>query len=398
MHMRSVAEARNAARRVLPRVVYDYVDGGADDEVTMAENERAFRSIAFRPRMAVDAGSPALATSVLGTPVTLPVVLAPCGLVRLMHPDGAAGAARAATARGTISVLSAVAGAPLESVAGVPGHKWFQLYAAGGRIEADGLIGRASDAGYEALVVTVDTPALGNRERDVRNGVVPPLRLDAHTAIALGPQVLARPRWTLRMVRDSVSMLRRPRAAGPESPAPSPEHGGEQGAVAGASSGLGAAGAVAMLASPFTWSDIEWMRARWHKPLVVKGLLSGEDAARAVESGADAVVVSNHGGRQLDGAPATVRVLPEVVDAVGSRAEVLVDGGIRRGGDVIKALALGARAVLIGRPYLYGLAVAGQSGVEQILDVLQTEMARSMRLLGCASVDQLDRSWLQDQA
>jgi L-lactate dehydrogenase (cytochrome) len=386
MRLRSVAEARERARRTLPRVVFDYVDGGADDEVTMAENERAFRELAFRPRMAVETGEPRLATTILGTPIDLPVILAPCGLVRLMHPDAAAGAARAAYAHGSISVLSTVAGVPLESLAGTPGHRWFQLYAAGGRDEAAELIARADAAGYEALVVTVDTPALGNRERDVRNGVTPPLRLDAHTAIALGPQVLARPRWAWRMLRDGVSMLRRPpspAAAGPEAPSPAGER------------GLAAAGAVAMLASPFTWSDIEWMRERWTRPVVVKGLLSGDDARRAVESGADAVIVSNHGGRQLDGAPATARVLPEVVDAVGDRTEVLVDGGVRRGGDVVKALALGARAVLIGRPYLYGLAVDGQAGVEQVLEALRTEMTRSMRLLGCASVTELDRGWLQ---
>jgi isopentenyl diphosphate isomerase/L-lactate dehydrogenase-like FMN-dependent dehydrogenase len=243
------------------------------------------------------------------------------------------------------------------------------------------MMSRADAAGYEALVVTLDTPALGNRERDVRNGVAPPLRLDARTAIALGPQVLARPRWAWRMMRDGVSMLGRPRPAQDDS--------------TNRQSGLGAAGAVAMLASPFTWADVAWMREQWSRPLVVKGVLSAEDARLAVDAGADALVVSNHGGRQLDGAPATARVLPEVVDAVGERIEILVDGGVRRGGDVIKALALGAKAVLVGRPYLYGLAAAGQHGVEQILDVLRAEMLRDMRLLGCPSLAQLDRSWLR---
>lgn len=379
--IRSVAEARRRARRILPRVVYDYIDGGADDEVTMGENEAAFRRLAFRPRVAVDTGEPSLATTVLGTAVSMPLLLAPCGLVRLMHPDGPAGVGRAANSRDTVWVLSSVAGATLEAVAGVGGHKWFQLYASGGRSEAASIIGRAEAAGYEALVVTVDTPALGNRERDTRNGVRIPLRLSAHTAVALGPQVLARPRWAVRMMRAGVSMMGGPKG--------SAEGGGTQPA-----SGMGAAGAVAMLASPFTWSDISWMRTRWSKPLVVKGVLTGEDAGRAADAGADAVIVSNHGGRQLDGAPATVRVLPEVAQAVGSRIEVLLDGGVRRGGDVVKALALGAKAVLVGRPYLYALAVDGQYGVEQILDVLRTEMARSMRLVGCASVDELDSSYV----
>ena len=380
--IRNVADARRLAKRVLPRVVYDYVDGAADDEITMAENERAFRAIAFRPRMGVDAGEPELSTSVLGTAVSFPVLLAPCGLVRLMHPDGAAGAGRAAHKAGTVWVLSSVAGATLESVADVPGHRWFQLYSSGGRDEAGSIIDRAEHAGYEALVVTIDTPALGNRERDSRNGVRPPLRLDAHTAIALGPQVLARPRWVWRMLRSGVSMLGKPPA-------------GASDAETQPRTGVAAAGAISMLASPFTWADIEWMRGRWKKPLLVKGVLTGQDAVRAAEAGADAVIVSNHGGRQLDGAPATVRVLPEVVDAVSGRAEVLLDGGVRRGADVIKAVALGAKAVLVGRPYLYGLAAEGESGVERILEILRSEMARSMRLLGCASVAELDRSYVE---
>lgn len=384
--LHSVADARKRARRILPRVVFDYVDGGADDEVTMAENERAFRELAFRPRMAVRVDEPDLRTSVLGTPLSLPILLAPCGLVRLLHPQGASGAGRAAVARDTVWVLSTVAGTTLEQVAPVGGHRWFQLYAPGGRGEAEGTMARAEAAGYEALVVTVDTPALGNRERDVRNGVAPPLRLDARAAVTLGPQVLARPRWAVRMMRDGVSMLGRPRR-------PAGHEAGDTSANRG--SGLGAAGAVAMLASPFTWDDIAWMRQRWTRPLLVKGVLGAEDAGRAVEAGADAVIVSNHGGRQLDGAPATARVLPEVVDAVGGRTEVLMDGGVRRGGDVVKALALGARAVLVGRAYLYGLAADGQHGVEQVLDILRAEMSRDMRLLGCPSVQSLDRSWLR---
>ncbi len=377
----SVADARRRARRVLPRVVFDYVEGGADDEVTMAENVGAFRRIVFRPRMGVDAGNPELTTSVLGTEVSMPILLAPCGLVRLMHPDGAAGAGRAANSRATIWTLSTVAGATMEDVAPVGGHRWFQLYAGGGRPEAAEMIERAENSGYEALVVTIDTPALGNRERDVRNGVTSPLRLDAKTAIALGPQVLARPRWALRMMSDGVSMLRRPRSSPRRDSQP-------QGGVA-------AAGAVAMLASPFTWDDIAWIRQRWSKPLLVKGILTGADAVAAADAGADAVIVSNHGGRQLVGAPATVHVLGEVVDALSGRVEVLLDGGVRRGSDVVKALAIGARAVLIGRAYLYALSVAGQQGVEQVLDVLRTEMSRTMRLLGCFSATALDRSYVE---
>lgn len=398
----NVADARRRAKRVLPRVVFDYVDGGADDEITLADNVRAFQEIVFRPRMAADAGEPEMATSVLGTPLSLPVILAPCGLVRLIHPDGAAGAARAAESVGTVSVLSTVAGVPMEEVAAAAGgSKWFQLYAAGGRPEAARMLDRARSAGYEALVVTVDTPALGHRERDIRNGVSPPLRLDAKSAIALGPQVLARPLWAARMLRDGVSLLQRPASStrgsatrGEPLTSGSERVRPKQGLDSAGGKSMAAAGAVAMLASPFTWADVGWMRDRWEHPLIVKGLLSGADARRAVGAGADAVIVSNHGGRQLDGAPATARVLPEVVDEVGGEVEVLVDGGVRRGADVIKALALGAKAVLVGRPYLYGLAARGEQGIVEVLDLLRSEMNRSMRLLGCGSVTDLDRSWL----
>ena len=370
--LHSVRDARRAARRRVPTVVFDYVDGGADDEVTMRRNAAAFADVTFRPRRGIGPVDPHLETTVLGTRVALPILLAPCGLVRLLHPDGPAGVARAAAARGTLSVLSTVAGSPVEEVtsaARVP--MWFQLYAAGGLAEADGLCDRALDAGIEVLVVTVDTPALGNRTRDVRNGVAPPLRIDARNAAPLGMQVLQRPLWAAQLAATGIRLSTR--GAGP----------------AGHGSGM-----LQAVASPFTWDDVAHLRGRWPGPLVVKGILSGQDARRAVEVGADAVVVSNHGGRQLDGDPATFAVLPEVVDAAGRDAEVLVDGGIRRGSHVVAALALGARAVMVGRPYLYGLAAAGEAGVLRMLEVLETEMRRTMMLLGCRSIDHLDPSWL----
>jgi L-lactate dehydrogenase (cytochrome) len=370
--LHSVRDARRAARRRVPAVVFDYVDGGADDEVTLRRNTAAFTGVTFRPRMANGPFEPRLETTVLGTRLALPVVLAPCGLVRLLHPDGAAGAARAAAARGTVSVLSTVAGSPVEEVARsaqVP--MWFQLYAAGGRSEADRLCERALDAGVEVLVITVDTPALGNRTRDVRNGVAPPLRIDPHNAVPLGLQVLRRPLWAAQLAATGIRLSAR--GAGP--------------------SGHGS-GMLQAVASPFSWDDVAHLRARWPGPLVVKGVLSGSDARRAVEMGADSLVVSNHGGRQLDGGPATLDVLPEVVHAAGRDAEVLVDGGVRRGSHVVAAMALGARAVMIGRPYLYGLAAAGEAGVARVLDVLETEMRRTMMLLGCRSVEDLDPTWL----
>lgn len=369
----SIHDARRAARRRLPKVVFDYIDGAADGEVTMRRNEAALESVTFRPKMASGTVEPRLSTTVLGRPVDLPVLLAPCGLVRLFHPDGAAGAARAAAARGTVSILSTVAGSAVETVAATSSAPlWFQLYAAGGLPEADALCDRAAAAGAEALVVTVDTPTLGNRERDVRHGVAPPLRVDAHNAVPLGAQVLARPRWAVQLATTGIRLSRR--GAGPGG------HGG---------------GMLSSVASPFSWDDVVHLRRRWDGPFVVKGILSAADAQRAVDAGADAVVVSNHGGRQLDLTPATFDVLPSVVDAVGDRAEVLMDGGVRRGSHVVAALASGARAVLIGRPYLFGLAAAGERGVERVLDILRAEMQRTLVLMGCASVEDLGRDWLE---
>ena len=370
----NVADARRKARWMLPRVVFDYIDGAADDEVTMHENEAAFREIFFKPRMALGTTQPSLDTTVLGTPVTLPVLLAPVGLVRLMHPEGPVGVARAATCAGTVSILSTVAGSsPEEVAAGSTGHRWFQLYSPN-RETAKPLMDRAAAAGYEALMVTVDTPALGNRERDLKNGAA--AKLDLRTVMKLAPQVLARPGWGVGMLRSGSR---------------SPDAAGRHALAIGRS--LGAA--LTILVSPYTWEDVAWIAEQWDGPVLVKGILSAEDARHALDAGAKAVVVSNHGGRQLDGAPATMRVLPEVVDAVGGKAEVMLDGGVRRGSDVVKAIAIGAKAVLIGRPFVYGLAAAGQAGVERVIEILRADMVRTLSLLGCAKVGDLDRSWLQ---
>ncbi|MCL4434115.1 MAG: alpha-hydroxy-acid oxidizing protein [Actinobacteria bacterium] len=400
--MYSVEDARHLARRTLPRVVFDYIDGGAEDEVTMDANYQAFRDIFFRPKMAVRMPRPRIATTVLGTPLRLPILLAPCGLVRVMHPDGAVGIARAAVASGTVSILSSVAGTPPEELSGIAGSRWFQLYAAD-RDAAGRLMDRAVASGFGCLMVTVDTPALGKRERDLHNGVTPPLRLDARSAVRLGYQVLAKPRWALNMAGAGVKFKRRSMQlpAGTSNGAEGVHDAGGadslrgQRRLASISGSLSPAGRVVMEASAFSWDDIAWIRSRWTGSLVVKGVLSATDAVLAVESGADCVVVSNHGGRQLEGAPATMRVLPEVVAAVGGKVEVLVDSGVRRGADVVKAIALGARAVLIGRPYLYGLAAGGQHGVEGILNIFREEMERTMTLLGCPGVDALDSTWLQ---
>jgi L-lactate dehydrogenase (cytochrome) len=369
----TVADARARARRVLPRVLFDYVEGGAEDETTLAENERVFRDLALRPRMGVDVGEPSVATTVLGTPLELPVLLAPAGMVQLMHPDGAVGVARAASTAGTIAILSKTAMcSPEEVAARSPGHNWYQLVSAGGRDEVKRLISRAAEAGFTGLVVTLDGPPPGNRMGELRHGVAPPVRLTPRLVARIVAQIGARPRWTAAMIvaaRRQVS------------------------AITGASKVISSG--ELHTSARFTWSDIEWMKGEWPGSLLVKGVLTGSDAVAARNAGADAIIVSNHGGRALDGAPATMTVLPEVVAAVGPGTEVLLDGGVRRASDVAKALCLGARAVLIGRPFLYGLAFAGQPGVERIIEIFRVELVRTMKLMGCATLPALDADRLQ---
>ncbi|MGC8464059.1 MAG: alpha-hydroxy acid oxidase [Acidimicrobiales bacterium] len=369
----SVAEARRLAARVLPRALFDYIDGAADDELTMVRNEEAFRRVGFRPRMATPTSEPRLGVELLGRTLSLPVLLAPCGLAVAVHPDGPGGVARAARARGTVSVLSAVAGVSPEQVGAALGEGerplWYQLYAPGGRAEWEPLVDRVAAAGYEALMVTVDTPALGNRERDRRNGISGSMSASVRGAALLAAQVAVRPGWAARMGRALVASRRQ--------------------GTDGPTVGLVAAGG-----SPFTWDDVAALVERWNGPVVVKGILGGPDARRALDAGAAAVVVSNHGGRQLDGAPATLDVLPEVVAEVAGAVPVLLDSGVRRGGDVVKAMALGAAAVLVGRPYLYALAVAGQAGVERLVGLFRADLVRTLVLLGCPGVDALGPEWV----
>ncbi len=370
----SVEDARKFAARAVPRVLFDYVDGGADDEITMAENISAFRRIGLLPRMGVRVTEPHLAIELFGAPLALPVILAPCGLVNAMHPDGPKGVAQAAASRGVVSVLSAVAGISPEEVADAVDTSqtpmWFQLYSPKGRSDWEGLVDRVAESGYSALVVTLDTPALGNRERDRRNGVSVGQRMGVRSASSLALQVATRPTWAARMAAATLAARKNSRPSGPT------------------------VGLVAAGGSPFTWKDISEIRDRWAGMLLVKGVLSATDARSAIDSGCNGVIVSNHGGRQLDGAPATMSVLPEIADAVGSATTVLVDGGVRRGSDVVKAVASGADAVLIGRPYLYGLEAAGAAGVERILDILRTDIERTLILLGCQTVADLDRKWI----
>lgn len=370
----NVEDARRHARRRVPRAVFDFVDGGAEDELTLAANRRAFQQVEFRPRMAVDIPAPDLSTTVLGQPVSSPILFAPCGLMGTVHPAAEPAVARVATQRGTIAAFSTFSSRPLEEIARAStGQHWFQLYFLGGRDGARSLVDRAQSAGYRTLVVTVDTATTGRRERDLRNGVRYPLTAGVREAVQFFPQVVTRPGWLYRFIRAGM-----PLAVANSRPVTA-ETGGAPSSI--------------IEAVP-TWADLAWIRERWDGPVVVKGIMTGHDTRRAIEAGADAVIVSNHGGRQLDGAPGSLRMLPEVVAAAGGEAEVLVDGGVRRGSDVVKALALGARAVLIGRPYLYGLAAGGEQGIARVLDMLTDELTRAMQLVGCPAVSQLDHSWI----
>lgn len=380
----NVDDARRRARCRLPRAVFDFVDGGAEDELTMADNRRAFEDVRFRPRMAVEVPAGVLATELLGTPLEVPILFAPCGLMGAVRPDAEPTLARAAEQVGTIAAFSTYSNTTLEQIAAASSApKWFQLYFLGGRSGAEHLVDRAQAAGYHALVVTVDTNVTGSRERDLRNRVSYPVRVGWREAIRFGPQVAVRPAWLYRLARAGFQL----RLAN-EVPPP--------GDVADDAVPAGRPGSL-FEATP-TWADLGWIRDRWHGPIVIKGILTGDDARRAVDAGADAVVVSNHGGRQLDGVPGTLRVLPEVARAVGDDVEVLLDGGVRRGSDVAKALSLGARAVLIGRPYLYGLAAAGERGVSRVVEVLTEELTRTLQLLGCPSVTELGPQWLWAEA
>lgn len=370
----NIADLRLAAKRRLPRAVFDYIDGGADAEWTLRENSRVFDDVMLRPRSAVATPRCDLRTTVLGETIELPVILAPVGSSRMFWPRGEEVAARAAGEAGTIYTLSTLAGCAVRDVkAATRGPLWYQLYVIGGRDVALAGIERARGCGCSALVVTVDTPVAGLRERDVRNGVK---ELVSGAPFAMFPylfQFLARPRWLASYLRDG-GLMKFPNVVLKDGPMPYVDVGG------------------ALEQAMVSWADFAWIREAWQGPIIAKGVHTADDARRAIDAGANALIVSNHGGRQLDGVAPTLRVLPEVLDAVNGRVEVLLDSGIRRGSDAIKALCLGARAVLVGRAYAYGLAAAGGAGVTRAIDILRADIIRTMKLLGVASVGDLDRS------
>jgi len=374
----NIEDLRHLARRRLPKPVFDYLDGGAEDEITLRGNTRAFQDISFRPRGAIAIKKCDLAVRVLGQELSFPAILAPVGYSRLLHPGGEVVAAKAAGEAGTGYILSTISGHKLEAVkAATKGPAWYQLYLLGGREAAEAGIDRARISGYSALVITVDTAVAGMRERDPRNGMKELLGESFLAKLPYLPEILAHPRWLVAFLADGGV----PRLENIVVPGQGPMKLVDV--------------ATALVDAAVTWDDLKWIRRVWPGPIVVKGILTAEDAERAVEEGAAAVVVSNHGGRQLDSVPATIRALPEVVSAVNSRTEVLMDGGIRRGSDVVKAICLGARAVLVGRGYAYGLAAAGYPGVVLALEILRSDVERTLRLLGCPSVSALGPSFVE---
>ena len=373
----NIADLRLAAKRRLPRVVFDYVDGGAETEGTLRANCAAFEEVLFRPRGAVASPQVSLETTVLGTRLTLPFLLAPVGSTRLCFPKGEQEAARAAGAAGLGYILSTLAGSALEEVrAATTGPCWYQVYLVGGREVASAAIERARKAGYGALVLTVDTAISGLRERDYRNGITELLGGNPFKKLRYAGQFLLRPGWLAGYLADG-GLMSFPNVMLPDGPM------------------RYAAVGKALEQSVVTWRDLGWIREIWKGPIVIKGILTAEDARRSADEGADAVVVSNHGGRQLDGVFPSLRALPEVVAAVGGRMQVLMDGGIRRGSDIVKALILGARAVLVGRAYAWGLGAAGGAGVSRAIEILAGDLHRTLRLLGCGSLSELDTSMIE---
>ncbi len=373
----TVGDARRLARRRLPRPVWDYIEGAAGSESTFAANHREVESVGFRPRVgaARPPFGPDISTTVLGVPISMPLLVSPVGFTRMMDIRGDVAGARGAAAAGTGFTLSSMSGHSMEDVAaaGAPAS-WFQLYCLGGRAGAEQLIERARKHGFGALVVTLDTQVPGNRERDARYGLSPPLQVNRQTVKKMAPHAALHPWWTADLLMDRFQ-LDLVNATGLE----------RDGAPISALEAL-----MHWVGSPPGWDDFGWMRDQFDGPIIAKGVMTGDDARRAVDCGVSAIIVSNHGGRQLNSAPATITALVDVLDAVGDQVEVLVDGGFRRGADVVKAVALGARAAMVGRPWVYGLAAAGEPGVTRVLSIFRDDIDRTMRLIGAASIDELN--------
>jgi isopentenyl diphosphate isomerase/L-lactate dehydrogenase-like FMN-dependent dehydrogenase len=371
----SVEDYRQQARRRLPRVIFDYIDGGAESESTVRSNRAAFESVTFRPRGGMDPNRVDAGTTLLGNNISMPVLIAPCGAAHAVHSTGDKAGVMAAAAKGTIFVQSTLSGFPVaELVDAAKGSPvWYQAYRVGDRATADRAIARARDAGAQALVVTIDTAVVSLRERDRRTGGMALLGKSKFSAARHSSQLLRHPRWLVDRISDGVY----PKLMN----------------VLDEDDRPGILGRVPE-SRGLSWEDMVWVRKTWGEgPIVIKGVLTPDDARRSLEMGAAGIVVSNHGGRQLDGADATLRVLPEIADFVAHRCAVILDGGIRNSLDVLKALCLGADAVQIGRPWLFGLASGGQAGVEGVLQLFLDGVARNLALLGAERPAELDPSF-----
>ncbi len=374
----NIAELRALARRRIPRAVFDYIDGAAGDELTARRNESDLQRVEVLPRVLAGAADVDLSTTVLGQPIAVPLLGAPTGFTGLAHHEGEVAVARAVHAAGGVYVLSSAASRTIEELARLsPGPRWFQLYVGRDREMVKSLLERARLNDYRALVVTVDVPRAGGRERDRRNGFTIPPRVTLRSLA----QGTVHPRW-------SANFIRRPRIL-------------SEGALSAsaATAGTGSSESLSELINrqfdpTLTWQDIAWLQEQWGGQLLLKGVLRTEDAEQAARLGVAGLIVSNHGGRQLDRAPSSISVLPAIADAVGSELEVYFDGGVRRGVDIVSALALGARACLSGRALVYGLAAGGAAGASRAVGLLIDELRLAMTLAGCRSVRELDRGWI----
>jgi L-lactate dehydrogenase (cytochrome) len=373
----NIEDLRTIARKRCPRVMFDYVDSGSYDEVTRDANRDELKALRFRQKVLIDTTGRTMATELLGTRLAMPVAIAPTGLTGLVYGDGEILAARAAENEGTVYTLSTMSICTIEDVrAALTKPFWFQLYVFRDRGFCEEIIGRARDAGCPVLFVTVDLPQRGQRHADLKNGLTVPPRLTLKNAF----DIATKPAWVARVLMGKRKTF-----------------GNVDDYLRRKNIKLGTANwSQNHFDQSLNWRDIEWIRKLWPGKLVLKGLLDVDDAKTAVAAGADGIVVSNHGGRQLDGAPATIRVLPEIASAVGDRTEVLFDGGIRSGQDVMKALALGARGCLIGRAYLYGLAAMGEAGVRKAVDIIRQEMDITMMLTGLRELTKVPREILYD--
>ncbi|HEY7760413.1 MAG TPA: alpha-hydroxy acid oxidase [Burkholderiales bacterium] len=372
MNVACIEDLRRIARSRLPRAIFEFIDGGAQDEVTLRRNCEDFQRITLVPRVLTDVSQRDQSVTLLGQTYSSPLILAPTGTPGVVWPNGAIAAALAADAAGVGFCLSTMSSSSIEEVARASKRPvWFQLYVMRDRELGKSMMQRAKAAGCCALVITVDLQMQGQRDRDVRNGLTIPPQLRFASAVDFA----LHPGWVWRLLTGPKVTLANFAGSG---------KGGDLFTIAEFVN--------SQFDASVTWKDIDWVRSVWDGPLALKGILDAEDARLAVEHGIEAVIVSNHGGRQLDGVPSAVSALPAVVDAVDGRAEVILDGGVRRGNDVLKALAIGAKACMIGRPFLYGLAANGGAGVRKALELLRAEIDVNLALLGRAGVKDLDRS------